>query len=495
MKYSTLISISAILLTCAVSCNISKNDNSSAENSAEDEIRGVASFTASSTGTSMQPIAIDGPPIKTNTDTFVFASIWAAYCLNPVGPDPMEQTMSGYLDGKGHVESSNFGAYRAISLAFVVPAGHTWDLAVRCSTPATYPVGKIFSLNRSTAQSAVEKAESTTYTAATDGIVTAVVRMKTGGRFQAVYGYVNSQLVAFDADVGEDIAKPLHHVDANITFPVKSGDTYRVVFDDNGGNHDTYITFTAVPGLNLGSYEDKSFHQVYEPPTDGFVLANGWTGTKHRDGFPFQQIDGYMMDASGQWHRMAVKADYGAWRAGSIIFPVLKGLKYKVGIFDPSATSIMKFIPIQEASSSTDPSSPIDEETDDDSDIDSEDEETSTLSLSNAYIEQDVATSGTLDAVKLSLDLYFTGNWQDLKVVLTRRNNASEAMLPITLANFSSLSGSGALNREFTLDSSQLATLNSAGGLKGRWQVKAYRKSSRSGIGWINSATLSFDYH
>lgn len=335
--------IGLILMSCHRSASTVVPQEGTAES------RGVATLTSSPSGRTMEPIAIDGPAQSVPSDTLVFASTWAAPCP---GADPLRQWLLALLDGRPYVRAEDYGHYRALSLALVVPAGHSFDLAVRCSTPLTYPVAKKLSLGTGSATMPVSKESGVTYVAESDGFVAAAGVSKVPGKFLGVQATVNGKRVAISADSGTDVARSPKPAHANLSLPVKAGDSYLVSYFREGGaaadsSVDRTIQFTAVPGLNLGSYESRNFHQEYTAETDGFVLASGYTGSCLRDGWPFQQVDGYMTDAAGAYQRMAVEADYGSWRAGSILFPVLSGQKYKVGVYCPTADVQMSFVPVR----------------------------------------------------------------------------------------------------------------------------------------------------
>lgn len=49
------------------------------------------------------------------------------------------------------------------------------------------------------------------------------------------------------------------------------------------------------------------------------------------------------------FQRMAVKSEYGEFRAVSIIYPVLKGRKYRVGAYctDSATSATVLFVPLE----------------------------------------------------------------------------------------------------------------------------------------------------
>jgi hypothetical protein len=294
-------------------------------------------------------IDIDAAPAAAATDGFVTASTWTGAC--PGAPILFDQALTGYSDRRHQIWDSAYGANRALSIGFPVQAGHVADLARKCNGPDTYPVASFFSFGTATAGSPELQQMYRVYQASEDGFVIGSAWTPGNAGHEAIAGFVGAEpkfdetgyrdVVAFDADWGA-------YRTASIVFPVKKGDFYKVKPHNVAPGTFPHMTFMPVPGLGVGSYEAISLGQEMTASSDGFVVASGWTGACLRDGYPFQQIDGYLTDEAGAYQRMAVKASWGEWRAVSITFPVLKGRKYKIGAFcqDGHTHAQAKFVPL-----------------------------------------------------------------------------------------------------------------------------------------------------
>lgn len=328
-------------------------DSSETNDPAPDPSYFIAAGVNNISGRSIVPIDIDAGVYTAATDGLAFGSTWTGVCPNE--PNRLSQGFTGYVNGAFQTFHHMFDAYRAVSIAFAVPASSTYDLTRKCNGPLTYPEAGFFSFGTSSARAPVDVSLFKDMQAEEDGIVTASVWLGSGVTYNAVTGY-ESESSSLDSSVAvawsaiKRQAGDGGMVSANVTFPVKKGHYYAVRAKNSGAGTYPTVKYVAVPGLGIGNYEIKTHHTTYTASSDGFVVASAWTGNCKRGRFQHQRVDGYMTDESGIMRTMAVRSDYGDYRALSILYPVLKGRQYKVGMYctDSLTYATVLFVPLED---------------------------------------------------------------------------------------------------------------------------------------------------